>query len=103
MTIVQPHKNNLTAAKISILFLTTALITSVLGWMFFYNQFVNLRHDLEAAELTISKAEVENAELKNDLYKIIDVKNLEVLAQERSLVVDKNPKYFKLERVVASQ
>jgi hypothetical protein len=43
----------------------------------------------------VEKAEVNNAELKNNLYNIIDSGNLESLAKTKSLAIDKDPQYVK--------
>ncbi len=94
MTYIQPNKNN----KIN--FLTSILILIMVfsaSWgVSLYNQSVNFSHNIADQEKLVRQAEVENAELKNRLYQQIDSKNLEVLASEKSLVIEKNPEYIRL-------
>ena len=94
MTYIQPNKNN----KIN--FLTSILILIMVfsaSWgVSLYNQSVNFSHNIADQEKLVRQAEVENAELKNRRYQQIDSKNLEVLASEKSLVIEKNPEYIRL-------
>lgn len=94
MTYIQPNKNNKINFLTSILILITVFSAS---WgVYLYNQSVNFSHNIANQEKLVRQAEVENAELKNRLYQQIDSKNLEVLASEKSLVIEKNPEYIKL-------
>lgn len=94
MTYIQPNKNNKIFFLTSILILITVFSAS---WgVSLYNQSVNLSHNIIDQEKLVRQAEVENAELKNKLYQQIDSKNLEVLVSEKSLVMEKNPKYIRL-------
>ena len=69
-------------------------VSAILG-IFLYNQLVNLRHEITSQENNLQKAEVESAELKNNLYAAVDAKNLEKLAADKALIIDKNPQYLK--------
>ena len=102
MTFVQPHKNNLTAMNITIFVMVIAAITVSASGMFLYNQLVNLRHDFGSSKNYASKAEVENAELKNALYRAVDPKNFAVIAESHSLVAEKNPEFLKTGPQVSS-
>ena len=95
MTIVKPKSRRFNKINFLIILLGLSLGSSVLGGMLTYNELVNLRHDISKQDMALRKEEVSNAELKNQLYSIIDVKNLETLVGERSLVLEKNPDYFK--------
>jgi cell division protein FtsB len=98
MTIIQPNKNNhKTSFLISVLLITS--ISAALWGIFLYNQLVNLRHEVKKQETNLRRAEVTNAELKNNLYNIIDTKNLEPLIKSQSLILDKNPEYIKIVRL----
>ena len=64
--------------------------------IFIYNQLVSLRHEVKKQENNIQQAEVQNAELKkNNLYSILNEKNIESLINQQSLILEKNPKYIK--------
>lgn len=94
MTIIQPYK---TSYKSNFLILTLMFVSiSVAVWgVFLYNQLVNLRHEVKKQETNLFRAEVMNAELKNNLYSIIDAKNLKSSTDSQSLILDKNPEYIK--------
>lgn len=94
MTIIQPNKNNhRTSFLISVLLV--ASISAALWGIFLYNQLVNLRHEVKSQENNLRQAEVTNAELKNNLYSIIDAKNLKSSTDSQSLILDKNPEYIR--------
>lgn len=101
MTIIQPNKNNhKTNFLISILMMVSVVMV-VLG-VFLYNQLVNLQHEVKKQENNLQQAEVQNAELKNNLYSIIDEKNLEQLINQQLLILEKNPDYLAKKPLVAS-
>ena len=76
-------------------------VSAVVG-ILLYNQMVNLRHEIVSQENNLQKAEVLGAELKNNLYAAVDTKNLQRLAVQNGLVVDKAPRYVKNEPLVAN-
>ena len=78
-------------------------ILIIFGAVFFYNQMVGSRHDISRLGVDLRRAEVENAELKNNFYKLADAKNLEILAQGNALVLDKNPSYFRVQQLTARE
>ena len=102
MTIIQPNKNS---KKINLFIFGLTMTTVVVAFwgVFIYNQLINLRHELVNQENNLQKAEVMNAELKNNLYQLTDTKNLETSANQNSLVLEKNPQYLKNEPLVASR
>ena|SRR3989344_2898399 len=91
MTIIQPNKNQDIRRLITLL--TTGLVVVVLALVLFYMQTVILKHDLVKKHNTLETLKVENAELKNNFYGLVDVNNLETLAGELGLVQDKNPQW----------
>ncbi len=102
MTIIQLNKNNHKKNfSISILMMVS-IVVAVWG-IFLYNQLVSLRHEVKKQENNIQQAEVQNAELKNNLYSILDEKKLESLINQQSLVSDKNPEYLTKKPLVVSR
>lgn len=95
MTIIQPYKTSYKSNFLISILMLTSIGIAVWG-VFLYNQLVNLRHEVKKQEADISRAEVTNAELKNNLYSIIDAKNLKSSVDSQSLILDKNPEYAKL-------
>ncbi len=76
--------------------LTMAMVIMVAIGVSFYNQLINLRHEIASQETNLQKVEVTNAELKNNLYRMTDGENLQALATDKNLVLEKNPKYVKI-------
>jgi len=91
MTIIQPNKNEDIRRLITLL--TIGLVTVFLAVVFLYMQTVTLKHDLAQKRNTLETLKVENAELKNGFYNLVDVGNLEQLAGKLGLVQDKNPQW----------
>lgn len=94
MTIIKSNKTN---HKINFLisFLMLTFIVSAVFGVFLYNQLVDFRHEIAGYEKIIKTAEVENAELKNSLYQLLDAG----LPENQSFVLDKNPEYIKQQAV----
>lgn len=92
MTIIQLNKND-SRIKLTAFSLMAALTVATVWGIFLYNNLVNLRHEADQREKIFRAAEVNNAELKNDLYRLIDAQNLEILIKDQSFILDKNPQY----------
>ena len=69
------------------------MVGIILIWVFVYLQTVNLRHDLADAKQHLEEVKVENADLKNEYYSLVDADNLETLARERGFIKDRNPQW----------
>ncbi len=94
MTIIQPHKNSGKANFLILVLIMTSVSLTVWG-VFLYNQLVSLRHEIKNQENALSRTEVENAELRNNLYSTISRDNLESLLNTQPLILDKNPEYVR--------
>jgi cell division protein FtsL len=94
MTIIQPNRENKKTSLFALVLMGVAVLSVVWG-VFIYNQLVDIRHEVEKTSNGVEKAEVSNAELKNNLYNMIDSGNLESLAKTKSLALDKDPQYVK--------
>ncbi len=94
MTIIQLNKNNHKKNFLISILMMVSIVAAVWG-VFLYNQLVSFRHEVKKQENNIRQAEVQNAELKNNLYGIIDVKNLKSSTDSQSLILDKDPEYVK--------
>lgn len=102
MTIIQPYKTNFDKFTILASILLVVLVVTASISILLYNGLVSLRHDISDGTANLNKIQVENAEWKNSLYKMLDPKNLAGLSSSRSLVLDKNPRYFENSGEVAS-
>ena len=69
------------------------MVGIILIWVFVYLQTVNLSYDLAKAKQHLEEVKVENADLKNEYYSLVDADNLELLAKERGFIKDKNPQW----------
>lgn len=91
MTIIQPNKYE-DVKKLAVI-LGVVLVVAFLGMMAVFIQTVSLRHDVEAARKMLEEIAVENAELKNEYYALVDAEHLLTLAEERGFVQDRNPQW----------
>ncbi len=94
MTIVQPNQTKLTAMNIMLVVMIATLAATAIFGMFLYNQLVNFRHDISTAKDAVSKAEVQNAEFKNEIYEMTNIGNPIAFAEAHAMVLDRNPRYL---------
>ena len=92
MTIISPAKNRNYIRSIAI-FIGGALIVGII-FIFEYNSLVDIRYEQRTLKQDIVKLQEQNAELKNTYYQMIDPIQLEQLAHEHQLVLDRQPKYL---------
>lgn len=76
------------------------LIVAAIGGVFFYNEVVNLRHEIEVSKEEVRSAEVRNAELKNDLYAVTARVESSAFLESRGYILDNNPEYVKTQQLV---
>ncbi|MBI5306706.1 hypothetical protein HZB04_03960 [Candidatus Wolfebacteria bacterium] len=100
MTYIQPNKNN-NKINFIISILMISSVSMVVWGVFLYNQTVNLRYEIVDYEKMIKQEEVRSAELKNNLYSVLDPKNFEIFKGSETLVLDNHPKYVKSQSLVA--
>lgn len=67
-------------------------ITAVFG-IYSYNSMINLRHETANNKELITQAQIKNAELKDELYRILDNAGGEEWLRDNGLVFDKDPQY----------
>ncbi len=96
MTIIQPNKNK-DFIKLTITLGLISVLVIVYG-IFIYLQTVSLRHDLEVNKSNLEKLRLQNAELKNKFFQLVDSDNLEALAKARGLIQEKNPQWVSASR-----
>lgn len=96
MTIIKPSAPFL-HLRFLLLFFGVLLVGGVV-YIFEYNSLVNLRHQSNMLQQRIVGAQTANADLKNEMYKMIDPAQLQKLASERALVLDRRPAYLEYAR-----
>lgn len=96
MTIISQHKTEYVHRTPLIVLGAITICTMALG-LFWYNQIVNLSHELESRRQDIQKIQVQNADLKQRVYALVSFENLKKVARERNLVAEKNPRYLQMD------
>lgn len=92
MTIIEPNKNKLYSAEF--LYLGLLLLLLAILSIRFYNSNVNLKFQISQQEREIQQLESTNADFRNQLYQILDPKNLSALIQNQNLISERNPEYL---------
>ncbi len=93
MTIINAQKN-----KSLIYFLLTLFTLIIAGGLFYiyqYNLLAERKINLDNLKSEIEVVKVQNAELKNKLFQLIDPTKVDSLASRFGLVIDKSPNYLK--------
>ena len=93
MTIIQPHKHQRGIYFLAILF--GVLLVGGLSYISLYNTLVDARHQVSALEKSVVGLEAKNADLKNELFRMIDPGQLEAYAVAAGLVMDRHPAYLR--------
>lgn len=91
MTIIEPAKNRYAS---EFLYIGLLILISAIFSIYFYNLNVNLKYQISFQEKSLQELEAANADLKNQLYHILDSANLTVIVRKYNLIPDKNPDYF---------
>jgi hypothetical protein len=95
MTVIEFSRQSIRGNLVLIL-LIGGIVLSAVWSVFMYASLTTVRHDGKKNEELLVQAQVENAELKDQLYQITDNPQAEALLQERGYVLDKNPSYRKV-------
>jgi len=92
MTIIQPNKINRFGSFFILIFVLLLVGGGI--FIFEYNAFANVRHEKIKLKKDIIELQATNADFKNELYTAIDPSNLEMLAQNYNLTLEKKPSYL---------
>ncbi len=95
MTIIQPntHRFRIHAAFILVIVL---VVGGALLNIFLYNETVQLNHSIRVATEDIKGLQAENADVRNELYKVLDPEHLKATALELGFVKDTAPRYIEI-------
>ncbi len=102
MTVIEFKKREL-KGNIFIASTITFIFASFIGGVFLYNEVAALRQDVASKRTVLARAQVLNAELKNDMYQFLDEATQESFLQSRGLVSEKHPNYSETASAVATQ
>ena len=92
MTVIEFGKRDLKLNTL-IIVLVAVLIFSAIGSIVAYNHLISLRHDVKNNENMLAKMQVENAELKNKVDKMIGSASDPLFIQSSGLIIEKTPVY----------
>lgn len=92
MTIIEPNKNHLLQS--TLMYFAGAMLVLVVIGIYFYNLNVTLKYGITMQEKEVNRLEAANADMRNEMYRVLDVRNLTAVIQERNLIQDKNPDYM---------
>ncbi len=92
MTIIQPHIAHHFNRVIA--FLIIALLGEALMLVMFYNHFVNLQHAITSGHEALRTAQMENAELKDAIFTLLDTQHLRSLAESKGFIEERHPHYL---------
>ena len=100
MTILEPNRaGKVRKLNAMLAFAVSSLIVVALLSLAAYNDTVDLSHGIKMAEREHKAALNLNAELKNELYKLTDIKLLRSAAQKGGLVSVTDPGYIEVSPV----
>jgi hypothetical protein len=92
MTITAPNRERqLTYAMRWLLF---GIVVLVVISVSFYNKTVTLRRFVAAQEKAVDTLKLQNAQLKNSFYSVLDTKTLVAAGERLGYVRDNNPSYL---------
>ena len=93
MTIIQPNRRSIHFSLFVIALIVCGFFLLLLN-IFTYNNGVELRYQIEEAKASVRVLEAENAELKNEMYKMLDFQSLGHLVNDLGLVREQSPEFF---------
>ncbi|MFA5052593.1 MAG: hypothetical protein WC565_00830 [Parcubacteria group bacterium] len=94
MTILRPNDKRKESAWKAAIFLAGGLLIGAITFCgCIYSKIVSLKHEISSLKNSTETELTANAELKNTLFKITDPQALETIAEEKGLVLDKNPQW----------
>jgi hypothetical protein len=93
MTIIEPNKSKYSYNPV-VLTLLVFFVSLICLNIYFYNNNVILKQSISIESKNLQKLQVANAEIKDQLYKITDINNMDSVIEAKSLVKERNPKYF---------
>ncbi len=93
MTIIEPNKSRFKINLLITLVIGFILAEAVLS-IFAYNRSVRMNYSLNENKKAIEELQVSNADLKNDLYSVLDLQNADQLAAKLGLIKERKPEYL---------
>lgn len=92
MTILTPHGNS--TIKHFLMLLFVLLLVGGVLYIFEYNALVDARFTLSDLKKNLVELETKNADLKNQLYAVLDPVKLTAFAAANGLILERRPQYL---------
>lgn len=92
MTIIEPNKNYFLQS--SLMYFAGIMLVLMAAGIYFYNLNVSLKYSVNMQEKAIRQLETANADMRNEMFRILDLRNLTAVIKDRNLIQDKNPDYL---------
>lgn len=93
MTIIEPNKNKFNLNFLMIFAIGLVICAALLS-IFAYAKSVKIDHALSSYQKTLDQLRAESADLKNELYAILDFQNADQLAEKLGLIKERKPEYL---------
>jgi cell division protein FtsB len=93
MTIIEPNKNKFNLNFLMIFAIGLIVCAAVLS-IFAYATSVKIDHAISSYQKNLDRLKAESADLKNDLYAILDFQNADQLAEKLGLIKERKPEYL---------
>ena len=100
MTILKP--NNSIQLNLGFTMLIGFVIAIVAANIYVYSGIVNFQHITGNNAKELQAAQVANADLKNSLYKLLDLSNFKAISEELRLVKETKPSFLEIGISVAA-
>lgn len=98
MTIIEPKKFK-SQYKRYLIPILGLIFAGAAASIYFYSDIVELKDNVQNQEKTLQQLEVKNAELKNQLYTILDANKLKESAGTLGLILERDPNYLETKTI----
>ena len=95
MTIIEPNKYRI-RFNVALVFAVLLLVGGGVGSILMYNETVRIEHTIAATEHEIKTLQAENADYRNELYRLLDTAALEEAAPALGLFKETRPAYLEV-------
>ena len=101
MTIIQPNRDRQLTSVLRLLLVVIGAVLVIL--IVFYNRMIAARAAHRATDIAVSQLRLDNAEIKNSYYQILENQNLVKTTEALGYIKEQNPKYLRLSAEIGSQ
>ncbi|MFA6365337.1 MAG: hypothetical protein WCW78_02970 [Candidatus Paceibacterota bacterium] len=92
MTIIRPKKH--TQFRYILLILFTLLLGYGTFFIFEYSAIASKKHEVGQLKASVISLQTANADMKEEYYRLVDPANLEAVAVDSGMTIEKRPQYL---------